>query len=112
MVAKWRVLVESFFPIIGDCIEERETRKFEKGLNSKVKLSLYKTEFKEYLHGVSDAASRLIFKFRSGMHGGNDELGLHRGREGMKECLLCDNECESVSYVLWQGQFPTGDAWG
>ena len=20
----------------------------------------------------------------------------------MKECLLCDNECESVSHVLWE----------
>ena len=29
------------------------------------------------------------------------ELGRHRGREGRKECLLCDAECESVSHVLW-----------
>ena len=68
-----------FLSIVG---EERETRKFEEGLNSKVKLSLYKTfnkvvEFKEYLHGVSDAASRLMFKFRSGTHGLNEELGRH-----------------------------------
>ena len=47
------------------------------GLNSKIKLSLYKTfnkvvGFKDYLHGVSDAASRLMFKFRSGTHGLND----------------------------------------
>ena len=40
-------------------------------------------------------------KFRSGMHGLNEELGRHRGREGRKECLLCDAECESVSHVLW-----------
>ena len=40
---------------------------------------------------------RLIFKFRSGTHGLNEELGRHRGREGRKECLLCDCECESVS---------------
>ena len=26
---------------------------------------------------------------------------MHRGREGRKECLLCDAECESVSHVLW-----------
>ena len=25
----------------------------------------------------------------------------HRGREGRKECLLCDAECKSVSHVLW-----------
>ena len=59
-------------------------------------------EFKEYLHGVSDAASRLILKFWSGTHGLNEELDRHREREGMKECLLCDNECESVSHVLWE----------
>ena len=34
-------------------------------------------------------------------HGLNEELGRHRGREGRKECLLCDAECESVSHVLW-----------
>ena len=30
----------------------------------------------------------------------NEELGRHRGREGNKECVLCGNECESVSHVL------------
>ena len=92
--------------IVGDCIQGRETRKFDGGLKSKVKLSLYKTfnkvvEFKGYLHGVSDAASRLMFKFRSGKRGLNEELGRHRGREGLKECLFC-YECESVSHVLWE----------
>ena len=42
-----------------------------------------------------------MFKFRSGTHGLNEELGRHRGREGRKECLLCDDECESVSHILW-----------
>ena len=42
-----------------------------------------------------------MFKFRSGTHSLNEELGRHRGREGRKECLLCDDECESVSHVLW-----------
>ena len=37
----------------------------------------------------------------SGTHGLNEELGGHRGREGRKEYLLCDAECESVSHVLW-----------
>ena len=37
-----------------------------------------------------------MFKFRSGTHGLNEELGRHREREGRKECLLCDNECKSV----------------
>ena len=78
--------------------------RLKEGLNSKVKLSLYNkvVEFKQYLHGVSDTASRLMFKFRPGTHGLNEELGRHRGREGMKECLLCDDECESVSHVLWE----------
>ena len=49
-----------------------------------------------------DAGSRLMFKFRSGTHGLIEELGRHRGREGRKECLLCDCECESVSHVLWE----------
>ena len=26
---------------------------------------------------------------------------VHRGREGRKECLLCDDERESISRVLW-----------
>ena len=47
-----------------------------------------------------DAGSRLLFKFRSGTHGLNEELGRHRGREGNKERELCGNECESVSHVL------------
>ena len=63
---------------------------FEEGLNSKVKLLLYKTlnKVEMYLHGESDAGSRLMFNFRSGPHGLNEELGRHRRREGMKECLL------------------------
>ena len=48
-----------------------------------IKLGLYKAfskevEFKRYLHGVSDAGTRLLFKFRSGKHGLNEELGKHR----------------------------------
>ena len=37
------------------------------GLNSKVKLALYKTfgKFKKYLHGLSDAGTRLLFRSRS-----------------------------------------------
>ena len=93
--------------LAGESISERESKRFEEGLNTKVKLTLYKTfgkaiEFKKYLHGVADAGSRLLFKFRSGTHGLNEELGRHRGREGNKECELCGNECESVSHVLWE----------
>ena len=46
-----------------ESISERESKRFEEGLNTKVKLTLYKTfgkaiEFKKYLHGVADAGSR------------------------------------------------------
>ena len=27
------------------------------------------------------------------MHGLNEELGRHRGREGKKECSICGEEC-------------------
>ena len=56
--------------VAGEGIDERESGKFEEGLNSKVKLSLYRTfgkivEFKKYLRGVGDAGTRLLLKFRS-----------------------------------------------
>ena len=71
------------------------------------KLDIYKqfgktVEFKKYLHGICDAGSRLLFKFRSGTHGLNEELGRHRGRDGKTEYSLCGNECENVSHVLWE----------
>ena len=56
-------------------------------------------DFKTYLHGVSDAGTRLLFKLRSGTHGLYEELGRHRGRNGRTECILCEDECESVVYV-------------
>ena len=92
---------------VEECISERESRKSEEGLNTKVKLDMYKRfgksiEFKKYLHGICDAGSRLLFKFRSGTHDLNEELGRHRRREGKTECSLCGNECEKVSYVFWQ----------
>ena len=40
----------------------------------------------KYLNGVYDATSRLLFKFRLGTHGLNEELGRHRGREGKTKC--------------------------
>ena len=79
-------------------------KEYVEGLNSKVKLELYKTfgkevEFKRYLHGVNHAGTRLMFKFRSGTHGLNEELGRHKGRNGRTECVLCGDECESVVHV-------------
>ena len=98
----------SFLACVDECISKRESRRFEEGLNMKVKLDIYKwfgksVEFKKYLiYGVCDAGSRLIFKFRSGTHCLNEELGRHRGREGKTECSLCGDECENVSHVLWE----------
>ena len=66
----------SYLACIDECISERECRKFEEGLDNKVKLAMYK----KYFHGVSDAGTRLLFKFQ-GTHGLNEELGRHRGRE-------------------------------
>ena len=53
------------------------------------------------MHGLSDAGTRLLFKFRSGTHGLNEEFGRHRGREGKKECVLYGDEFEHVSHTLW-----------
>ena len=61
-----------------------------------------RVEFKKYLLGICDAGNRLLFKFRSGTHSLNEELGRHRGREGKTECSLCGNECENVSHVFWE----------
>ena len=78
---------------VEECISGRESRKFEEGLNTNVKLDIYKrfgksVEFKKYLHGIGDVGSRLLFKFRSGTHGLNEELGRHRGREGKNGMFL------------------------
>ena len=105
-IQKGECSLKGFLSVVGESIDEQESRKFKEGLESKVKLSLYRTfckavEFKAYLHGECDTGSSLMFKFRSGTHSLNEELGRHRGREGRKECLLCDDECESVSHVLW-----------
>ena len=87
----------SFLACVEECISERENRRFEDGLNTKVKLDIYKrfsksVEFKKYLHGVCDTGSRLSFKFRLGTQCLNEELGRHRGREGKMDCSLCGDE--------------------
>ena len=58
-------------------------------------------EYKDYLHGVRDAGTRFLFKFKSGTCGLNEELGRHRGREGRSQCMSCDDECDSVAHVFW-----------
>ena len=82
----------------------REYKDFNDGLNSKIKLinnSLYKSlckeiEFKNYLQGVWDTGTGLVFKFRSDTNGLNEELGRHRGKSDDRQCKLCEEECESV----------------
>ena len=96
-----------FLSNVNECVSTRESKEHVEGLNSKVKLQLYKSfgkevDFKTYLHGVSDAGTRLLFKFRSGTHGLNEELGKHRQWNGRTECILCGDERESVVHVLWE----------
>ena len=52
-----------------------------------------------YLHVVSDMSSKLLFRFRSGTHGLNEELGRHSTR---KSRVFCDCGSESVEHVLWE----------
>ena len=64
----------SFITCVEECISERESRKFEEGLVTEVKLDSYKrfgksVELKKYLHGIGDAGSRLLFNFRPDTHG-------------------------------------------
>ena len=59
----------------------------------KSKLRVYRElkedfECKKYLHGVSDMGSKLLFRFRSGTHGLNEELGRHSTRNSSKACLF------------------------
>ena len=62
----------------------------KEGLNSKVKLSLYKVvEFKKNLCGVSDAGSRLMFMFRSGMM--RNSVGIGGGRRERSACCVMMN---------------------
>ena len=62
-----------------------------------------KREFKKYLRCRSDGGARLLFKFRSGTHGLNEELGRHSDRDGRVECTLCGAECESVLVIALVG---------
>ena len=100
-IRKGQCPLSLFLSNVNESVSNSESKKYVEGLNSKVKLELYKifgkeVEFKRYLHGVSDAGIRLLFKFRSGTHGLNEELGRHRGRNGRTECVLCGDVCESV----------------
>ena len=87
---------------VNECANTRESKEYVEGLNSKAKLLLYTTFGKEvdFMHRVSDAGTRLLFKFRSGTHGLNEELCRHRGRNGRTECILCGDECECCTCFM------------
>ena len=46
--------------------------------------------------------SKLLFRFRSGTYGLNEELGRHITRNISKACVFCNCDCESVEHVLWE----------
>ena len=63
------------------------------GMCKKNKLRVYRElkedfECKKYLHGVSDMGSKLLFRFRSGTHVLNEELGRHNTRNSSKACFF------------------------
>ena len=47
---------------------------------------------------LADMGSKLLFRFRSGTHGLNEELGRHITRNVSKACVFCNCDCESVEH--------------
>ena len=95
----------SFLALAGESISEREIKRFEERLTKvKLTLDLYKTFGKAIvLHGVADAGSRLLFKFRSGTHGLNEELGKKVIKDvccvvmSVRVSVMC---CGSVQHIV------------
>ena len=93
-IQKGECSLKGFLSVVRESIDERESRKFKEGLDSKVKLSLYRTfckavEFKAYLHQECDTGSRLMFKFRSGTHGLRSWVDIEKGRgERSAYCVM------------------------
>ena len=54
---------KSFLACVDECISERESKAFWKGLNKVTRSLLKQSEFKKYLHGFCDAGTRLLFMF-------------------------------------------------
>ena len=50
----------------------------------------------KYLFGIPDLGSMVIFKFRSGTHGLNEEL--HGNGNRKKSCVFCNFECENMQF--------------
>ena len=57
--------------------------------------------FEEYLKYVKGPSSRLLFKFRSGIHGLFEELSRHAKGGGSRECPTWACK-ESVEHVLFE----------
>ena len=77
--------MKAFLALVDESIGERKSTLW-KVLN---KTFGKEVQWKKYLRGVSDAGTRLLFNFRSGMHGLNEELGRHReGKEGKSVCCV------------------------
>ena len=90
-IRKGSCSLKSFLGVAGEGIDERESGKFEEGLNSKVKLSLYRTfgkivEFKKYIRGVGDAGTRLLFKLR--MDSMKSWAGIEEEKAGRSVCCV------------------------
>ena len=91
--------------LINKVVDQRECEEFEIALKNKSKLWVYR-ELKqeigveEYLEYAKRAASRLFFKFRSGIHGLLEELGRQCKGGGWQECPNCGTCKELVEHVL------------
>ena len=46
--------------------------------------------------------SKLLFRFRSGTHGLNEEPGRHSNKTVVKFAFFCECECLSVEHDLWE----------
>ena len=83
-IRKGSCSLNSFLGVAG---EERESGKFDEGLNSKVKLSLYRTfgkivEFKKYLRGVGDAGQDYC------LNSGKERMDLMKSWAGIEGCKV------------------------
>ena len=79
------------------------------GMCKKSKLRVYREfsedfECKKYLHGVSDMSSKLLFRFRSGTHGLNEELGRHSSRNSSKACFFVTVSANVYSMIYGNAQ--------
>ena len=79
---------------VEESIKEREFKKV------KLKLAMYRTlgKSKKYLHGVGDAGTRLLFKYRSGMH---NQVGMEGEKVGYNAYCTYYDKWENVTHVLW-----------